>query len=105
MQPHLKAQMAELVDAYVSGAYIERCAGSIPVLGTKKNLEINDFQGFFLFHRQNIGKKINAYYHHAQSNRPPQIMIPETTKSIMQKPIISLALSLAIAKAGMAQNG
>ena len=29
--------------------------------GHKKNLEINDFQGFFLFHRQNIGKKINAY--------------------------------------------
>ena len=36
LPPHLKAQMAELVDAYVSGAYIERCAGSIPVLGTKK---------------------------------------------------------------------
>ncbi len=29
-----KAQMAELVDAYVSGAYAERCAGSSPVLGT-----------------------------------------------------------------------
>ena len=27
--------MAELVDAYVSGAYIERCAGSSPVPGTK----------------------------------------------------------------------
>ena len=30
-----EAQVAELVDAYVSGAYAERCAGSSPVLGTK----------------------------------------------------------------------
>ena len=30
-----KAQVAELVDAYVSGAYAERCAGSSPVLGTE----------------------------------------------------------------------
>ena len=29
------AQVAELVDAYVSGAYAARCAGSSPVLGTK----------------------------------------------------------------------
>ncbi len=29
-----KAQVAELVDAYVSGAYAARCAGSSPVLGT-----------------------------------------------------------------------
>ena len=28
------AQVAELVDAYVSGAYAARCAGSSPVLGT-----------------------------------------------------------------------
>ena len=28
--------MAELVDAYVSGAYAARCAGSSPVLGTPK---------------------------------------------------------------------
>ena len=27
--------MAELVDAYVSGAYAARCAGSSPVLGTR----------------------------------------------------------------------
>ena len=32
------AQVAELVDAYVSGAYAARCAGSSPVLGTKKIL-------------------------------------------------------------------
>ena len=30
------AQVAELVDAYVSGAYAARCAGSSPVLGTAK---------------------------------------------------------------------
>ena len=29
------AQMAELVDACVSGAHAARCAGSSPVLGTK----------------------------------------------------------------------
>ena len=28
------AQVAELVDAHVSGACVERCAGSSPVLGT-----------------------------------------------------------------------
>ena len=39
--------MAELVDAYVSGAYIERCAGSIPVLGTKK--KNCDFAVLFLY--------------------------------------------------------
>ncbi len=33
-----KAPMAELVDAYVSGAYIERCAGSTPVRGTQFSL-------------------------------------------------------------------
>ncbi len=31
-----QAQVAELVDAYVSGAYAARCAGSSPVLGTEK---------------------------------------------------------------------
>ena len=29
------AQVAELVDAYASGAYVARRAGSSPVLGTK----------------------------------------------------------------------
>ena len=29
-----RAQVAELVDAYVSGAYVARRAGSSPVLGT-----------------------------------------------------------------------
>ena len=31
------AQVAELVDAHVSGACVERHAGSSPVLGTKVN--------------------------------------------------------------------
>ena len=33
-QKVLNAQVAELVDAHVSGACAERCAGSSPVLGT-----------------------------------------------------------------------
>ena len=37
--------MAELVDAHVSGACIERCAGSSPVPGTK---EKTFFKVFFL---------------------------------------------------------
>ena len=36
-----EAQVAELVDAYVSGAYAERCAGSSPVLGTTSDLFYN----------------------------------------------------------------
>ena len=32
-----KAQVAELVDAHVSGACVERHAGSSPVLGTPSN--------------------------------------------------------------------
>ena len=39
--------MAELVDAYVSGAYIERCAGSTPVRGTQKTKA--DFWSAFSF--------------------------------------------------------
>ena len=35
------AQVAELVDAYVSGAYAARCAGSSPVLGTKSEVILN----------------------------------------------------------------
>ena len=34
------ARMAELVDAHVSGACIERCAGSSPVPGTKEILQV-----------------------------------------------------------------
>ena len=34
------AQVAELVDAHVSGACVERHAGSSPVLGTILNAEI-----------------------------------------------------------------
>ena len=34
MLPALIAQMAELVDALVSGTSIERCGGSSPLLGT-----------------------------------------------------------------------
>ncbi len=36
-----KAQVAELVDAYVSGAYAVRCAGSSPVLGTIQKVIFN----------------------------------------------------------------
>ena len=34
--PNAQAQVAELVDAYVSGAYVARRAGSSPVLGTHR---------------------------------------------------------------------
>ena len=34
--------MAELVDAHVSGACAERCAGSSPVLGTDVLFRINN---------------------------------------------------------------
>ena len=42
---------------------------------------------------------------HAQSSNPPQIIKPVTNKSMMQKPMMSLALNLAMAKAGKAQKG
>ena len=35
--------MAELVDAYVSGAYAARCAGSSPVLGTPKKIDLRKY--------------------------------------------------------------
>ena len=38
-----KAQVAELVDAHVSGACVERRAGSSPVLGTKYLVKLNYF--------------------------------------------------------------
>ena len=41
--------MAELVDAYVSGAYIERCAGSTPVRGTKSKVILIDNQSVRVF--------------------------------------------------------
>ena len=41
--------MAELVDAYVSGAYIERCAGSTPVRGTKEKETLIDYQSVRVF--------------------------------------------------------
>ena len=41
--------MAELVDAYVSGAYIERCAGSTPVRGTLKIETLSDNQSVRVF--------------------------------------------------------
>ena len=37
---NINAQVAELVDAHVSGACVERHAGSSPVLGTKMRDEI-----------------------------------------------------------------
>ena len=42
--------MAELVDAYVSGAYIERCAGSTPVRGTTKQETLIDYHSVRVFH-------------------------------------------------------
>ena len=36
------AQVAELVDAHVSGACVERRAGSTPVLGTNKRHEASN---------------------------------------------------------------
>ena len=41
----------------------------------------------------------------AQISNPVHMMIPETTRSIRQKPMMSFALSLAMARAGMAQKG
>ena len=47
--------MAELVDAYVSGAYVERRAGSSPVLGTKVIFYITDSRRF--------GRSYRAFRH------------------------------------------
>ena len=44
-----QAPMAELVDAYVSGAYIERCAGSTPVRGTQNKETLIDYQSVRVF--------------------------------------------------------
>ena len=46
-----------------------------------------------------------AWNHIAQIKSPPMIIIPETTRSMRQKPMMSFALSLAIANAGNAQKG
>ena len=46
-----------------------------------------------------------AWNHIAQIRSPLIIIIPDTTRSMRQKPMISFALSLAIANAGKAQNG
>ena len=42
---------------------------------------------------------------YAQSNNPEQIINPVTNKSMMQKPMMSFAFNLAMAKAGKAQKG
>ena len=54
--------MAELVDALVSGASVERRAGSSPVLGTKYKSDlrntvfpINQIESYFRFERRNGG--------------------------------------------------
>ena len=44
----LNAQVAELVDAHVSGACVERRAGSSPVLGTNKT-RVDSYPRFFCF--------------------------------------------------------
>ena len=46
------AQVAELVDAHVSGACVERRAGSSPVLGTTK--KGTGFSSFFLLSHQSV---------------------------------------------------
>ena len=46
-----------------------------------------------------------ANTHTAHTSRPPQMMRPLTKRSMRQNPIMSLALSLARASAGMAQKG
>ena len=43
--------------------------------------------------------------HIAHISSPPQMINPVTAKSMRQKPMMSLALSLAMAKAGNAQKG
>ena len=43
----LNAQVAELVDAHVSGACVERRAGSSPVLGTSKT-RVEFYPRFFV---------------------------------------------------------
>ena len=50
----LKAQVAKLVDAHVSGACAARRAGSIPVLGTKRLIERSTF---FLLHISPASRK------------------------------------------------
>ena len=39
----INAQVAELVDAHVSGACVERRAGSTPVLGTQSRMSYRNF--------------------------------------------------------------
>ena len=49
----LLAQVAELVDAHVSGACAARCAGSSPALGTKhESLTIITIAGDLFFHNR-----------------------------------------------------
>ena len=43
------AQVAKLVDALFSGSSAARCAGSNPVLGTKKALIIIGYESLFYF--------------------------------------------------------
>jgi hypothetical protein len=43
-EPVVKAQMAELVDAQVSGTCTARCGGSSPLLGTIQSLNLYYYQ-------------------------------------------------------------
>ena len=56
--------MAELVDAHVSGACIERCAGSSPVPGTKEILQVTQNERkrkiFFLLY-PNLGHLLATF--------------------------------------------
>ncbi len=58
------AQVAELVDAHVSGACAARCAGSSPALGTKRESStISRLPGisFFIKQQKRKNKKYNKY--------------------------------------------
>ena len=80
--------MAELVDAHVSGACIERCAGSSPVPGTKGETEM------FLFFLSSTD--------HAQAMSPakqrPRLPMPEKKTSQPYFLLYGINLAAAIAK-------
>ena len=51
--------MAELVDAYVSGAYFERSAGSSPVPGTTKE---DSVRVFFLYPHRTTTRQFTSLF-------------------------------------------
>ena len=53
------AQVAELVDAHVSGACVERHAGSSPVLGTRERA-VSSMKLFILFNDGEVAELVDA---------------------------------------------